>query len=79
MKFTKEIRTKRRVLRTTREALRFIDSELSVELKVKPRWTFARDLLIVAERSEKSRDLNCAYRQLRQALKNDLMLGDKPN
>ena len=77
MKFSKAIKTKRRLLRTTGEALRFIDAELPAEFKVQPRWTFTRGLLIEAERSEKSRDLNCAYRQLRQALKNDLLLGDK--
>lgn len=81
MRFTKEIRTTRRVLRTTQEALRFIDSELPAELKSKPRWTFSRDLLIEAERTEKSRDLKSAYRQLNQALDNDSLLvnhGEKP-
>jgi hypothetical protein len=77
VKFSKAIKTKRRLLRTTGEALRFIDAELPAEFKVQPRWTITRDLLIEAGHSEKSRDLKCAYRQLRQALKNDLLLGDK--
>lgn len=77
MRFAKQVRTKRRVLRTTGEALRFIATELSEELKKQSRWTFAQALLVEAERTEKSRDLNAAYRQLLQALKNDLMLPDQ--
>ena len=61
-------------IRSTIEAIRFIDHELPVELKLLPRWTFARELLIVADRSNKKRDLTQAYRQLRQALSNDLLL-----
>lgn len=64
----------RAVIRNTQEAIRFIDRELPVELKKLPRWTFARELLLVAERSEKKRDLNNAYRQLRQGLSNDRLL-----
>ncbi len=61
-------------IRSTGEAIRFIDRELPAELKGLPRWTFARELLLVAERSEKKRDLTHAYRQLRQALSNELLL-----
>jgi len=64
-------------IRGTGEAIRFIDRELPAELKALPRWTFARELLVVAERSQKKRDLNHAYRQLRQALSNDLLLDDR--
>jgi hypothetical protein len=74
--FTSHIQTKRRTLRSTQQALRFIDSELPVELKNQSRWTFARALLVQAERTEKSRDLKCACRQLRQALQNDALLAD---
>ena len=64
----------RPVIRNTAEAIRLIDQDLSAELKRLPRWTFARELLVVAERSGKKRDLNHAYRQFRQALSNDRML-----
>jgi len=77
VRFAKQVRTKRRVLRTTGEALRFIATELLEELKKQSRWTSAQALLVEAERTEKSRDLNAAYRQLLQALKNDLMLPDQ--
>lgn len=64
----------RRQMRTTQEALRFIDVELPAELKAQARWKFARALLLEAERSGKQRDLKCAHRQLQQALRNDLLL-----
>jgi len=74
------IRTKgssvRRLMQSTQEALRFIDTELASELRSKPRWKFARELLVVAEQTEKRRDLICAHRQLRQALRNDLLLNE---
>ncbi|HET9717390.1 MAG TPA: hypothetical protein VFP60_14520 [Pseudolabrys sp.] len=80
MMFPRDVRTNgsgiRHVIRNTQDALRFIEEELPGELKCQPRWTFARDLLLVAERTEKRRDLNCAYRQLQQALRNDLLLDD---
>lgn len=78
MEFPDPIRTTgsgvRAVIRNTQEAIRFIDRELPGELKALPRWTFARELLLVADRSEKKRDLTHAYRQFRQALSNDRML-----
>lgn len=78
MDFPVHIRTTgsgvRPLIRSTSEALRFIDRELPAELKRLPRWTFARELLLVAADSQKKRDLTHAYRQLRQALRNDLML-----
>jgi len=67
----------RPLIRNSTEALRFIDHELPAELNALPRWTFSRELLIVAARSNKKRDLIHAYRQLRQALSNDRMLGRK--
>jgi hypothetical protein len=74
LNFTSHIQTKRRILRSTQHALRFIDSELPIELKNQSRWTFARALLVEAERTGKSQDLNRACRQLRQALANDALL-----
>lgn len=74
MDFGKPIQTKRGVLKSTQDALHFIERELPAELSDLSRWTFARDLLIEAERTEKKRDLKCAYRQLRQALSNDLLV-----
>jgi hypothetical protein len=64
------------VLRTVEDALRLIELELGREASALPRWTFARDLLRLAQRSGKKRDLNQAYRQLRQALSNDKLLDD---
>ena len=78
MDFPSHIRTSgsgvRPLIRSTVEAIRFIDRELPAELKAQSRWTFARALLLVAERSQKKRDMTHAYRQLRQALANDLLL-----
>jgi hypothetical protein len=48
-----------------------IDQELPAELNALSRWTFAEALLLEAERSEKRRDMECAYRHLRQAFQND--------
>jgi hypothetical protein len=61
----------RPVVRTVKEALRLIDRELPEELRTLPRWTFARALLSEAERTGKKRDLECAARQLKQALSNE--------
>ena len=44
-------------------------------MKMQPRWTFARELLLEAERTEKRRDLRYAYRQLKQAIQNDRLAG----
>ena len=67
----------RPLLRTVGEAIRLIDRELPVELRSLPRWTFARALLVHAERSRKQRDLICAARQLRQALSNEGWLAEE--
>ena len=78
MKLSSEIRLNgagfRPTIRTVEEALRFIDQELPIELKVQSRWTFARELLIFAARSKKKRDFVSAFRQLSQALGNDGLL-----
>ena len=74
------VRTKRDglrpVIRTTAEALRLIDDELPVELRGLSRWSFARALLIEAEKSSKKRDLISAARQLQQALSNEGWLAE---
>jgi len=61
----------RQSVRTTEEALRLIDRELPAELRRLPRWTFARELLEVAARSGKKKDMTAAVRQLTQALSNE--------
>jgi hypothetical protein len=71
----KEIRTRgkglRAKVRTVEEAIRLIDRELPAELRSLPRWTFARALLVEAERTRKKRAVTCAVRQLTQALSNE--------
>jgi hypothetical protein len=74
MEFINPVSAKGGVLRTTRQALRFIENELPTELRSLPRWSFAEKLLANAELSQKRRDLKYAYRQLRQALQNDSLL-----
>ena len=74
MDFRRPIETRRGIIKTTREALNFINRELPAELKALSRWSFAEALLLEAEQSQKSRDMDCAYRQLRQALKNDRLI-----
>jgi hypothetical protein len=66
----------RSVVKTVEQALHTIDRELSPELARLPRWTFARALLVEAQRTQKSRDLNAAYRQFKQALSNEKWLAD---
>ena len=62
------------VIATVEQAIDVIDRHLPVELARLPRWTFARSLLVEAARTGKSRDLNTAFRQLRQALGNEKWL-----
>jgi hypothetical protein len=82
LQFQTEIRTRakglRPILRTTTEAVRLIDKELPAELRGLPRWTFARALLVAAERSRKKRDVACAFRQVKQALANEGWLAPDP-
>jgi hypothetical protein len=65
-----------RIVRNTEDAIKLIDRELLPEVKLASRWTFARELLVVAQQSGKKRDLTHAYRQFRQALSNDKMLDE---
>lgn len=61
-------------IQTIQEALRFIDRELPIELRRRSRWTFARELLLVADRTGRKKDIAYAFRQLKQALSNDRLL-----
>jgi hypothetical protein len=61
----------RAIIRTVHEAIGLIDNELPAELRSRSRWTFARALLIEAQKSGKKRDLVVATRQLKQALDNE--------
>jgi hypothetical protein len=71
MLFQKPVLTTKGPLKSTVDALRFIERELGPELRSQSRWTFAEALLKEAERTAKKRDLNAAHRQLKQALRND--------
>ena len=70
-----DVRTRKKgirpVIRTVAEAVRVIDRDLPPDLRKLPRWTFARALLVEAERTGKKRDLVSATRQLKQALGNE--------
>jgi hypothetical protein len=57
-------------LRSVEEALKMIEG-LPSEISRLPRWTFAKALLTEALRSQKSRDLKIAQRQLVQAVSNE--------
>ncbi len=64
----------RAAITTIEGALGFIERHLPAELVRLPRWTFARALFLEAQRTGKSRDLNAAVRQFRQALSNERWL-----
>jgi hypothetical protein len=66
----------RPVIATVEEAIEMIDRRLAPELARLPRWTFARALLAEALRTGKSRDVNTALRQLKQALRNEKWLNE---
>lgn len=59
-----------RVLRTVEDALSMIDL-LPREIAQLSRWTFAKALLKEALKTQKSRDLKTATRQLEQAISNE--------
>jgi class 3 adenylate cyclase len=59
---------------TVEGACAFIDKNVPADLAKLPRWTFARALFVEALRTGKSRDLNTAVRQFRQALSNERWL-----
>jgi hypothetical protein len=75
MKLSTEIRVRaagmRSVIATVEQAIEMIDKNLPAELAKLPRWTFARALLVEVLRSQKSRDMKAAVRQLQQALRNE--------
>ncbi len=62
---------------TIERAIAFIDKNLPPELAKLPRWTFARALFVEALKTGKSRDLNTAVRQFRQALGNEKWLDEQ--
>ena len=64
-------------LDTVERAVAFIDKSILPELTKLPRWTFARALMVEALKTGKSRDLNTAVRQFRQALGNEKWLDDQ--
>jgi hypothetical protein len=68
----------RRVITTVEQAVDMIDRRMPPELARLPRWTFARALLIEALRTQKSRDMATAVRQLQQALSNEKWLSKEP-
>jgi len=69
----------RAAIASVKDALGFMDRHLPPELARLPRWTFARALLLEVERTGKSRDMNAAMRQLRQALSNERWLDEDDN
>ncbi len=62
---------------TVERACAFIDKNLPPDLAKLPRWTFARALFAEAMKTGKSRDLNTAVRQFRQALRNEKWLDEQ--
>jgi class 3 adenylate cyclase len=62
---------------TVERACAFIDKNIPADVAKLPRWTFARALFVEALRTGKSRDLNTAVRQFRQALSNERWLDDQ--
>jgi hypothetical protein len=78
VKLSAEVRVRapghRAAITTIEGALGFIERHLPAELARLPRWTFARALFLEAQRTGKSRDLNAAVRQFRQALSNERWL-----
>lgn len=66
----------RSTIATVEQAIAVIDREMPRELARLPRWTFARALLLEALRTRKSRDMNTAVRQLKQALSNEKWLNE---
>lgn len=80
MKFPTPVRLRapgrRAAIASVKDALGFIDRDLPPELARLRRWTFARALFLEAERTGKSRDMNAAVRQFRQALSNERWLDE---
>ena len=78
MKLPTQVRVRapghRAAITTLEGALGFIDRQLPTELARLSRWTFARALFLEAQRTGKSRDMNAAVRQFRQALSNERWL-----
>jgi hypothetical protein len=81
MKLPAQVRVRapghRAAIKSVKGALGFIERRLPAELARLPRWTFARALFLEAQRTGKSRDLNAAVRQFRQALSNERWLEEE--
>jgi hypothetical protein len=58
-------------IRSVADALRLIEQDLPIELQRLPRWKFAQALLEHVARTGKKKDLNNAFRQLRQCLSDE--------
>jgi hypothetical protein len=67
---------KPRAIATIKQAISFVDRNVHPDLARLPRWTFARALLEEAATTRKSRDVNAAFRQLKQALSNEKWLDE---
>jgi hypothetical protein len=81
IKLTEEIRTQGSIARSARtieEALRLIEEDLPVELRNLRHWTFARALLLQAQRTGAKKDMRNAVLQLKQALTREKWLIDSP-
>jgi hypothetical protein len=80
MKLPTQVRVRapghRAEIKSVEDALGFIERQLPEELARLPRWTFARALFLEAQRTGKSRDINAAVRQFRQALSNEKWLDE---
>jgi len=80
MKLPTQVRVRapghRAAIKSVEDALGFIERRLPEDLARLPRWTFARALFLEAQRTGKSRDMNAAVRQLRQALSNEKWLDE---
>jgi hypothetical protein len=75
VKLSSEVRVRAAGMRSTvdtvEQAIDMIEKELPAELAQLPRWTFARALLFEALQSKKSRDVEAATRQFKQALRDE--------
>jgi hypothetical protein len=81
MKFTSSVRVHapghRAAIESVKDALGFIDRHLTPEIARLPRWILAHKLFLEVERTGKSRDMNAAMRQFRQALRNERWLDEE--
>jgi hypothetical protein len=67
----------RSAVKTVEQAHAMIDHEPLPETARLSRWTFARALLLEAQKTGKTHDLNAAFRQLKQASNNEKWLANE--